>query len=251
MNRIPNIKLEWDEYQKIISCQRYSAGFESIICKTGEQNSLYKFFCDSFKKNFPYMSNNKLQKVSKLYEMQLPYSVQPLATVTAGNYLVGYKMTYDSNNISLSRANLPRRETIDVLKRTKTILEYFATRDITYGDIREDNILFNTVTGEILFCDMDNIRLGEYPIDLKLLCLADFVKKYGKVDEKTDAYIHNLLTLQLLNSHWVLPPIEWVDEKLRIDFFSSDFERPAISILESMVDQKNFTGEYIVQYVKK
>lgn len=251
MNRIPNIKLEWDEYQKIISCQRYSAGFESIICKTGEQNSLYKFFCDSFKKIFPYMSNNKLQKVSKLYEMQLPYSVQPLATVTAGNYLVGYKMTYNPRHISLKKAKLSREEAIEVLKKSKTALEYFASRDITYGDVRKSNVLLDPSTGEIEFCDMDNIRLGEYPIDLKIPSLKKFVESYGTIDEKADAYVHNLMTLQLLNFPWEESRYGWIIEMLKLGVYPEEFEESADCIFESMTKPEQFNGEYAIQYIKR
>ena len=47
---------------------------------------------------------------------------------------------------------------------------------------------------------MDNIRLGEHPIDL----LNDYVDSIyvgdGSIDSSVDAYMHNLMTLQKLNS---------------------------------------------------
>ena len=39
----------------------------------------------------------------------------------------------------------------------KKILEYYHSKDIIYGDVKDDNILINSVTGKISFCDMDNI----------------------------------------------------------------------------------------------
>ncbi len=251
MKIIPNIRLDWNQYYQIAQEQRINYGGESVICKTGENNSLYKFFYDPISNHLMDMSGNKLQKIAELYKMNLSFAVQPLATVTAGNYLVGYKMTYNPRHISLKKAKLSREEAIEVLKKSKTALEYFASRDITYGDVRKSNVLLDPSTGEIEFCDMDNIRLGEYPIDLKIPSLKKFVESYGTIDEKADAYVHNLMTLQLLNFPWEESRYGWIIEMLKLGVYPEEFEESADCIFESMTKPEQFNGEYAIQYIKR
>ncbi len=52
------------------------------------------------------------------------------------------------------------------LNKSKEALQYFAQNDIIYGDVNNRNLLINPITGEVKFCDIDNIRLGQFPIDI-------------------------------------------------------------------------------------
>ena len=177
MQRLPNRELTLDEFFTISDESVFAKGGESVICRTDKKDTLFKFFVDQFG-NFIDMSDNKLQKIMALYQMNLSHSVRPVSTITVEKYLVGYEMSYNLNSIEFKKAGLDSERKIEVLERTKCILEYFASKDIVYGDVKSNNILLDQQTGEIEFCDMDNIQLGKYPMDLVVEYVQPF-KKYA------------------------------------------------------------------------
>ncbi len=246
--RIPNVELTIDEFFALEDEDKFAQGGEAIILKTERPNTLYKFFRDQ-NGNFIDMPDNKFRKIIALYNLNLNYSVKPLSTVSVNGHLVGYEMTYNPQSIQFKKAGLDRANKIEVLKRTKEILEYFATQDITYGDVKSNNILIDRVTGEIEFCDMDNIRIGTYPMDLVVEYVQPF-EKCGKI-ELCDAYIHNLMTLQQLGFPNNYPTFKEVARTLAREIYPTGFSKEAKEVFESMIIPRKFNGEYVIQYVKK
>lgn len=245
---MPNIELTIDEFFNMEEEMSFDKGGESVILRTERPNTLYKFFRDQ-NGNFIDMSDNKFKKIMALYILNPNYSVRPLSTVSVNGHLVGYEMTYNPNCVTLKKAGLDRNGKIEVLKRTKEILEYFRAQDITYGDVKSNNILIDRVTGEIEFCDMDNIRIGTYPMDL----VAEYVQpfeKCGKI-ELCDAYVHNLMTLQQLGFPNNYPTFREVARTLAKEIYPPRFQEEAKIVFESMTIPRKFNGEYVIQYVKK
>ena len=113
-------------------------------------------------------------KIKKLHEMDLEHIVKPVSTLSMNGRLIGYEMTYDQFDISLEKLVLPRKELIEVLKKSKDILLSFRKKDITYGDVTENNILYNPKTRKVKFCDIDNMRIGNLPIDIRGFSLNKF-----------------------------------------------------------------------------
>lgn len=249
MRIMPNIKLTSEEYDQITKCNRIAYGGEGIICTGPNPNSLYKIFVEYETTNPTGMSDNKHEKVKELYQRQLDHSVQPLSTISLNGELIGYEMTYDQDDISLERIFLFRHQLIRCLKETSEILKYYASQDITYGDVKANNILINRRTKKSKFCDMDNIRLGAYPIDL----LNDYVDSIyvgdGSIDSSVDAYMHNLMTLQKLNS----PGITYDEIMYRLadKKYHKKYKKEAHDSLETMASPKPFIGEYIAPYIKR
>lgn len=247
MKRIPNINITPEDYQKLPQnfCQR---GGEGIICfKDG--TSLYKIFLDQ-KGNVLAMPENKRLKISNLYQRNLSYTVKPLSTISCQGEMIGYEMTYNPYDCSLENlSSIDRKTLIKILRESKNALEYFASEDITYGDVTADNLLFNIKTGSITFCDIDNMRVGTYPIDAKGSPLTRYYEKTGIIDAKADAYMHNLLTIKKLSC-----PDQYESEiikDLRRGIYPSRFKQHAHQVFKSMTTPENFNGEYVIQYVKR
>ena len=251
MTNIPNIKLTIDEYMRITEEQGFAKGGESIICKTDNRHTLYKFFRNPDNDFLIDMPENKVKKIARLYQLNPNFAVKPLSTISVGNYIVGYEMTYNPNDILFKGARLSREEKIEILKKAKVALEHFKELNIVYGDIKSNNILIDPQTGEIKFCDMDNIQLEEYPIDLITLYVRHFVSKYGKIDNVVDAYMHNIMTLQQLGFPNPNPTYIDVIDTIEQGVYPVNYPIKAIETFESMTDIRQFNGEYAIQYIMK
>lgn len=259
MKNLPNIDFTIKEIEKIVSTSSIKGG-EAYICSSGNPNSLYKIFYQddmhdpllysfdslpiSLTSNIVTMSNNKLRKLERLYQMQLEHSTRPISTISVNGELVGYEMTRNPQDITLETLKLSREEMIDYLKQTKEILEYFAEHDILYGDVALRNVLVNPKTRIAKFCDMDNIRLGQYDIDVRPYELISYLIDRGSIDEKVDAYMHGYLTINSLGIDLELC-------FLKAKYFKENLKDGALEIIDGLSNPREFTGEYLIQYVKK
>lgn len=241
MTRLANFELSKSEVNRLLTKSFYSNGGEAAVCCTNNPHTLYKIFIKGHLTKVVPMSENKLRKLEKIHELQLKGCVRPLKTISCEGQVIGYEMTYDPDDIRFQPSLKMRSETVACLEETRDILQYFASQDITYCDVASRNILRNRKTGEVKFCDIDNIRLGEYPVDLIPTVLRDYSDICG-IDQNTDAYMHNLLTLNTFGLD-----LYYSDSK----DIRKEFKRKATPIFESMKEPEKFTGEYIIQYVKK
>lgn len=240
MSKLKNIKLNDHEVKRILVSSYFSCGSEAVVCRTNNPHTLYKIFTKGGLEPIP-MSDNKLRKIEEICNLQLENCVQPLGTISNNGILIGYEMTYDPNERRFSPSHITRNELIRRLKQVHDILRYFETKDITYGDVDFQNILVNTQTGNIKFCDIDNMRIRKYPIDFICKSLTEYYDIRG-IDQRVDAYMHNLFSLKCLNLDF---------DSYDSNSIREEFTEPAVRIVESMHDLEVFTGEYIIKYVKK
>lgn len=260
MKRLPNINIDPRSLNRLFMSQLTSGG-EAIICRSFKPNTLFKIcadisvqrYCDSFgvpfRPDLIEMSDNKFEKIKRLYVLQLEHSVKPVSTISMGGRLIGYEMTYDENDKSLLNTERSQEETIRILEESKRILEYFAQNDITYGDVNTGNILVNNKTGQITFCDVDNMRVGEFPIDIKGRN-SRIYELLGGDEAYLDAYMHNVMCLYEFGCDefgFLFTP---VSELVKKDY-SRVLTEESRPILTSMEEPKTFNGEYIIQYAKK
>lgn len=246
MKRMPNISLSEQALQQLKERKPLRAGGESVVYSS-DDNTIYKIFTDPRNSKLVGMSENKLQKILLIYQMELEHSVKPISTISYNGKLIGYEMIKEINSYSLRL--LLRKDRIEFLKQTRHILEYFASKDITYGDIKKDNILVSSQNGSFLFGDIDNVQIGEYPIDLITDDLAYFIDQYGSIDEHCDAYMHNLMTLKYLN--YYADSYQDILCGIKDGTLPRRFTKEALPTIKSMITPADFTGEYIIQYVKK
>lgn len=247
MQKMPNTNITKEDYENFQNnfCQR---GGEGVICHK-DGTSLYKLFTDQ-RGNITSMSENKQIKIQRLYQKNLLYTVKPISTISFQGEIIGYEMTYNPYDYPLENMTLLDRKTlIKILKETKNALEYFASKDITYGDVTADNILVNIKTGAITFCDIDNMRVGTYQIDTLGSPLTRYYERTGIIDTKVDAYMHNLLTIKKLSC-----PNQYESEiikDLRREKYPTRFKQHAHKIFQSMTTPEKFNGEYVIKYVKR
>lgn len=259
MRCLPNMSFSLEELERIISRDKIKGG-EAYICETTGPNTLYKIFYQDDEQDpisYNYESNpisatskivtmpyNKLRKLEKLYQMQLEHSVRPVSTISVNGELVGYEMTRDKSDIVLTPHKMSDSELLRYLRQTKDILEYFSYHGIIYGDVAPRNILINTKTRTAKFCDIDNIRLGSYDFDVKPYELISYQMDRGSIDKKADAYMHGLMTLTCLDVDLELC---FLQDK----YFKEHFEEEAMDVIEGLGNPREFSGEYLVQYVKR
>lgn len=248
MQTIPNIVLTQDEYKSLLR-QEEMRGGEAIITPSGNPNTRYKLFMNQPHYESP-MNENKTQKIVELHRRQIKHLVRPLSTISFNGRMVGYEMTYDQFDRSLeSLSLLPRKRLIKVLREVKEVLEYLNEQDITYGDVTADNILVNIKTGIVKFCDIDNMQVGRLPIDIKGYCLSRYYSKTGVIDSKADAFMHNILTIKKLAAPDKFEST--IVQELERGIFPTKFKQGAKHIFESMRNPEEFTGDYVIQYVKR
>ncbi len=249
MKRIPNITFTDEEYQAFFQKVKFRGG-EAIICSSDKPNTLYKIFYDEVAASC-LMSDNKLKKIAEIYRRNIPYCVKPIRTISYEGRLIGYEVSYDSLDKSLeSLDDLDRKDVIKILRATRDILKNYEVLDITYGDVTSDNILVNIKTGKVTFCDIDNIRLGVYPADVKGFSLTRYYEKTGVIDAKADAYMHNLLTIKSLQYGKDSYESE-IMKDLKRGLYPTRFKQGAREIFASMVMPERFNGKYAIEYVKR
>lgn len=248
MKRLPNLNLSEEEYFTLIN-NPITRGGEGIICPGTRKDTLFKIFIDIYGNNNP-LSDNKERKINILFQLDLNDLVKPIRTISYKGQIIGYEMSYDQLDIALKKIVLPRKELIKILKQSRETLVELSKHDITYGDVTEDNILYNPKTKKIKFCDIDNIRIGTLPIDTKGFSLSKYYSLTGTIDEKADAYMHNLLTLRSLSYDYHTYDTEILLD-LKKEEYPTRFKQQAKNTFRSMNDPKSFNGEYIIQYVKR
>ena len=236
---IPNIELTHEQLNYLLVRNKITSGGEAIICESDNPHTLYKLFWN-YHKQLP-MLENKVKKIELLSQMQLDYSVRPLRTISFNNMIIGYEMTADYDFNSYKLYQLSEDELVHFLKETKNILEYFSSKGIIYGDVNARNILFNRNTGEIKFCDIDNIQIGNYQIDRIPYNLAYYEELRG-IDYDVHSYMHNLMTLEAYQLDLYYSS--------NIDIFRT-FKYPAYKIMDSMRNPNEFDGRYLIRYKRK
>lgn len=240
MKNLPNINLSKKEFNECLANRIFTGG-EAFICESQTSDTIFKFFHSH--KNLIPMSENKEKKINELYKKQLNHCTLPISTISVDGVLYGYEMYYEEffKTYKLYEIAFDNEQLLHFLKETKKILEYFTAHNIIYGDFDTRNILFNRDTGEVIFCDMDNIQLDDYPID-KIPCSLGDYYLFTELDDGVHPYMHNKMLLRAINSD--------------IYFISNYeiwryFKRPAKKIIEGMRNPEFFDNEYLIDHIKK
>ena len=239
MRLMPNIKLTEDDFKRILTRYKICSGGEGTVCDSNTYGTVYKLF-EEHGKPKP-MGDNKEKKVVDLYHRQLFHSTIPLSTISINDIIVGYEMTTDYDFEKYKLIQLSREEVIHFLRRSKEVLQYFTSKGIIYGDVEPRNILFNRSNGEVMFCDMDNVQTSRYPMDRLPYQLIGYDALRG-IDDDVPALMHNHMTLNAFDLD------SYCSTKYSL---KKVFKRHSVEIVKSMNDPREFTGEYLVDYLKK
>ena len=249
MKTMPNIELTDKELEILIEESKFSYGGEAMVLRNNNPHTLYKIFTIPGTDIEAEMDDNKFRKIIRLYNSPLEGIVLPLSTISNRGKLIGYEMTYDEEDECLLDVIMSDSERTHFLHESKDILLYFTSQDVTYGDVKDDNVLVNRRTGKVKFCDIDNIRLQELPIDIMGHGLTEYFEVVRRIDEKADAYMHNLLFLEQLKynnlSHRAIL------NRLRAKPIMPEFPEEVERIISTLIEPEKFNGEYAIQYIKR
>ena len=251
MAQIPDIKFTRQEIERIYRHKYVNFGSESRICRSAKPNTAYKiyFYGIDLSPNEKLLENKK-KKLVTIYNMgNLKNSIQMLSTISCKGKLVGYEMSYNKKDKTLSNIYLTIEEKLSCLQQVRKVLEYYESQGIIYGDIKPDNILVNLQTKSIKFCDIDNIKIGQYSMDNMPRALCEYIEHGGILDNKVHAYMHNLLTLEQL-SYSNVSSTEILNN-ISNDRISQYITKQGREIIKSMLEPASFTGEYVIEYIKK
>lgn len=246
---LPNRELSKQEYFSI--CRGYvGEGSEAIIFRNGgsvskifKENFGYEVLCEEEREE---IRENKLHKLEILYCMkEFDNLFLPIETYSYHHKFVGYKGVYLSCP-TLDMTCLDKEEKIFYLKLFKEKLLRYHELGIVYGDIKDDNVMIDTKNRDIVLIDIDNMMVLDHPINVMSCFVEDFIKNYGRVDEKLDSYMLNLLTItQLLgNDYWYFE----VKEQLEKGFVPLELQNQKNQKLIRQMGyvDKNYSGHYFV-----
>ncbi len=250
MKRLPVTKLTDQELDLMIEDGRFNYGGEAIVCHGNNPNTCFKLFHMPGATCVTYMSDNKEQKLTKLYNHPIPGLLVPISLVSNRRNIIGYEMPYSSTCDSILDTILTPEERLSCLYQTKAILERLPYYECVYGDLKSDNVLYDQKTGKVVFCDVDNIQLGPYKMDIYGTGVDTYMRATGRIDEKTDVFSHNLFTLEQLfyrdeSFGEIMTHIYQMDIQHRLQ------DARAREIINSMRYPETFKGEYVLEYTKK
>ena len=241
MKSLPNRELNDVEIYGALLKGKIDTGAEATICESDKSYSVYKIFTENGR--ILHMGTNKEEKINMLYQKDLDFSTKILSTISYHGFLVGYEMSYDEDLISHPEYKLvvDKQELLYFLRKSKEILEYFKENDILYGDVACRNILFNRVTGEMAFCDMDNVKIGYHQIDTMPMDLFDYEDRRG-IDYGVHPYMHNKMLLNMIG----------YDEFCADPYlFKKYLKLCTRNTIASMIKPEEFDEKYLIDYVRK
>ena len=224
----------------------YDYGAESYIIKSSH-NTLYKIF----KEKDPNVLENKLQKVIRIPKKKVDFFTNPISTLSCEGNFVGIEMNYVEDESAWWKYNLNPIEKIKLLLDLKEKLLILEDKNIIYGDIKDDNILINKNRKEIKFCDVDNISIDEYKMDLHPAVL-----KITKLEDASSihSFMHNFFTLDQLEC----PGLSYDRVLYNLnDYELFNFNLNAYNILREMSMLKErqkvkiYTGGYLIDNLRK
>lgn len=251
--------ISWDIYNELIKNPLFW-GYEGCLSVYG--NDLMKLF-----RVFPIAGGyseisdlylNKRRKLEKILDKSSfsTYNlIYPKKLYSICNQFVSYTIPdrRDLKNL-YSVKGFSINEKIEILKQYRKILDYFHCENIVFGDIKGQNILLSDDGKSMCFCDIDNVKVEDLPIDKLSRCAGYFCYDYGLVDYKLDSFMFNFLTLEYILDIYS-PNFESVFDFLDdgvVPNFSANMDNNKIKqIFNEMNDiDSNYSGEYIIDYIK-
>lgn len=182
----------------------WTSGSEGLIYRIpdGRKNMLMKLFFEPNVGTFLWPDatmKNKEQKVQCLKEMALPNKVQVKGNIFFKGEFIGYFFHEAMNYQDFCFNSFTTFQKLEFLKRLRNQLVRFHKLGIVYGDLKSNNVLAHVTNHKLgCLCDLDNMKIKDFPIDIKSNYVDEFLYQYGEVDEKLDWYVFNLLTLEAI-----------------------------------------------------
>lgn len=202
--QISTINIQRKDLKTLYDQYFWTNGGEGDIYKipVGKKYILMKIFYDPIH-DCPFwprpVLQNKKNKIDFLKKLALPNKIQVMASLSLEYEFIGYIMNEAEAFQNFSYNTFSNYQKIEFLKRMKNQLKKFHQLGIIYGDVKTDNVLSHIHNYKLgCFCDLDNMNVGPFQIDVMSEHTKHFLSKYGCLDEKLDWYFFNVMTLESL-----------------------------------------------------
>lgn len=243
-----NLDVSQKELESIKSKFKYW-GYESSIYEASEK-SLYKIFINMPRKKL----RNKKKKIELLYDMQIPIFRNPIRTLSEEGRFIGYEIEWNKNDVLWSNSSIVEENKIEMLKKLKDSLLFLEQEGIIYGDLKADNLLINSVTNELNFCDLDNTQIEKYKMDTLLNVIYMYHSNRRLYQNDVHAYMHNLFTLNELIYH----TSKYDDLMYEIENYTEEFTtlfnesgKEVIKCIAKQKRKKKVEPLYLIDNLKK
>ena len=150
------------------------------------------------KSEFLYTKGNKINYISN-YDMP---ENNFKAFVFVDGRLVGYtyENVYKKGYRKLSYLDYKSsKKKLDILKQAKEHIFNLHDVGIVYGNIVDDNILYNPTKNRILLSNMDEVKVKNYDFDVKNVFMYEYLKNNPKNPMLLDNYMFNLYIVAYLD----------------------------------------------------
>ena len=216
----------------------------------GIESKIYRFSDDTllkvFKKGNNFNDKNKIKKLILLSELSINENIFG-NLVYVNNDFIGYTMKDLTKKGYKTTSCLNERysKKIDITKMVwERILELHEL-GITYGDIRENNVLWNG--HDIILCDMDNVKMDKYDFDMTNVYQNHYLAKMHYDYTLLDNFIFNVYFIsyyQKIYFPFVYQHLECNDLDKRLD--NDECRKIACDMTHLSSD---YNGELFIDYL--
>lgn len=221
--------------------QRFS-GYESNVFLY-DDNNLIKIF----KTNNNEILNNKYKKLEILSHLSTS-DVLPTALIYIDGNFKGYKSVYRKNFYSINGFEQNKKIKNEILKDVLEKMNYYHSLNIYFGDIHQNNVLFNKETKEVILCDLDNFSINNLDFDKKNN-YQELYLKFSTSKEKMDLFIFNLLTISYMQNISYPYVLDFLLDNGLKGILNTPENR---NILTQMINLKDgFSGDLLINHTKR
>ncbi len=145
--------------------------------------------------------HNKGNKLNYVFSYDMPEN-NFKALVFVDGRLVGYTFenVYKQGYRKIANLDYKSKEKkLDILKRTREHLNGLHEVGIIYGNIIEDNILYNPTKKKIILANMDDARIKDFDFDVRNAYITEYLKHNTKNPMLLDSYMFNIETIAYLD----------------------------------------------------
>ena len=211
-------------------------GYESKIYRLSD-DTLLKVFNDRV---YP---EKKLLKLEALSELDMKENIFK-DLVYVNDEFIGYTMgdLTKKGYKKICCCEHFKNKKIEIAKLVWERIQELHDIGITYGDIREANILYNGK--DIMFCDMDNVRINEYSFDTTNPYHRNYLSKTKFKYDLIDNYIFNVFLLGYYQNVYMPAVYEYLDRQELKGRLNNDMCK---QIAHDMIFlDPNYTGELFI-----
>ena len=166
----------------------------------GYESHIYKFDSDTVMKIFRTddedVLKNKRQKIILLSDLDVDFI--PIKLIYIDGIFKGYVYRNLADYSPINCLIQKKKEKYEILFKIYAKLEQLHKYGIIYGDLHQDNILYNG--HDIVICDLDNSYINGLGFDTTNNHISRYIDFVKTIDNRLDNFAMNLLTVYYIQN---------------------------------------------------